>query len=165
MQEYLSQVNSKDLILYCLGFALVILVITTFLQERKLKRLLKGKSANDLLDSFKNIEKEYRSMKAFKEAMTNYLGEVEKRLSRSIQTVETMRFNPWKGNGEGGNQSFASAFISEDGDGLVVSSLHSRDRISIFAKPIKDGKSQYDLSNEEKEVLNKAIENVQRKKD
>jgi hypothetical protein len=164
MQDFLSQVNGDILVLYCLGFSLLILVITTFLQERKLKKLLKGKSANDLLDSFKNIEKEYRSMKAFKEAMTDYLGDVEKRLSKSVQTVETLRFNPWKGNGEGGNQSFASAFLNEEGDGLIISSLHSRDRISIFAKPIKQGKSQYDLSDEEKEVLNKAIGNVQSKK-
>ncbi|MGH7249434.1 MAG: DUF4446 family protein, partial [Minisyncoccia bacterium] len=54
------------------------------------------------------------------------------------------------------NQSFAIGMMNEDGDGLVLSSLYSRERMSIFAKPIKRGKSEYELTAEEKEALNKA---------
>ena len=45
--------------------------------------------------------------------------------------------------------------LNEDGDGVVLSSLYARDRMSVFAKPIKNNKSEYELSNEEKEVLSK----------
>src|SRR3989344_6036819 len=46
--------------------------------------------------------------------------------------------------------------LDEEGDGLVISSLYSRERMSIFAKPVKNGKSEYELSTEEKEALTRA---------
>ena len=46
--------------------------------------------------------------------------------------------------------------VNEDGDGVVFSSLYSRERMSVFAKPIKNGKSEYELTSEEKNVLDKA---------
>jgi len=46
--------------------------------------------------------------------------------------------------------------VNENGDGVVLSSLYSRERMSIFAKPVKNGKSEYELTTEEKEVLEKA---------
>ena len=46
--------------------------------------------------------------------------------------------------------------LNEDGDGVVFSSLYSRERTSIYAKPIKNGKSEYELTKEEQEALKKA---------
>jgi hypothetical protein len=66
-----------------------------------------------------------------------------------------MRFNPFIDAGS--NQSFAIALINDEGNGIVMSSLYARDRMSIFAKPIVNGKSEFELSSEEKDVLNKAI--------
>jgi len=39
---------------------------------------------------------------------------------------------------------------------VVLSSLYARDRMSIFAKPVKNNKSEYELTEEEKEALKKA---------
>ena len=78
---------------------------------------------------------------------------MENRLQRSIQAVETIRFNPFKGTGEGGNQSFATSFLSENGDGVVISSMYSRDRVSVFSKPLAKFVSSFELMEEEKEVI------------
>ena len=67
-----------------------------------------------------------------------------------------MRFNPFKGTGGGGNQSFAIALTDEKGDGVILSSLHARDRISIFAKAVQSGKSELGLTDEETTALTKA---------
>ena len=135
----------------------LILAIAIIMQEWRLRKILRGKNAKTLEDSFSTIQKEYEEMKKFRNSVNEYLSSVEKRLGRSIQAVSTIRFNPWKGNGEGGNQSFASAFVSEKGDGVVLSSLAVRDRLSIFAKPVEKGKSSYELTNEEKEALEGAL--------
>jgi hypothetical protein len=81
-------------------------------------------------------------------------------LSRSIQGVETIRFNAFKGTGEGGNQSFAIALLSEEGDGTVVSSLYARDRMSVFAKPVTGFTSKYEMTEEEKSVIAQVSKNV-----
>ncbi|MCX6747604.1 MAG: DUF4446 family protein, partial [Candidatus Nomurabacteria bacterium] len=72
---------------------------------------------------------------------------------KSISGLETLRFNPFPD--QGSNQSFAISMLNEEKDGVVISSLYSRERMSVFAKPIKKGKSEYELSDEEKEVLDK----------
>jgi hypothetical protein len=46
--------------------------------------------------------------------------------------------------------------LNEEGDGVVLSSLYSRERMSVFAKPIKNKKSEYELTVEEKAVLDQA---------
>ncbi len=138
-----------------LALAVLVLGISVFYQDWRLNKLLKGKNAKNLEDSFESINKEYRQMKNFRDAMSSYLKSVEERLGKSVQGVETVRFNAWKGVGEGGNQSFATAFLSEKGDGVIISTLYSRDRVSLYAKPIKDFKSEKELTVEEKEALQK----------
>ncbi|MBI2474759.1 MAG: DUF4446 family protein [Candidatus Taylorbacteria bacterium] len=154
--------TDEQIVWILMGLSLVcfLLAMTVITQQVKLRRILKGKTGGDLEDSFKAIEKEYQEMRKFRHSINQYLETVEKRLNRSIQAVSTLRFNPWKGSGEGGNQSFATAFVSEKGDGLVLSSLSVRDRISVFAKPLEKGKTSYELSNEEKTVMEKAISRV-----
>jgi len=87
---------------------------------------------------------------------------VEKRLNQSVRGVGTVRFNPFRGTGDGGNQSFASAFIDEKGDGVVFSTLYSRERMSVFAKPLTGGKSEYELTGEERRAIQKAREQMQK---
>jgi hypothetical protein len=87
--------------------------------------------------------------------MASHIHDSSRKLKKSIRGFETIRFNPFKD--QGGNQSFAIAFLNDEGDGVVISSLYSRDRTSVFAKPIKKMASEFELTEEEKEALNKAI--------
>ena len=49
------------------------------------------------------------------------------------------------------------SLLNDEGNGVVISSLYSRDRTSLFAKPIKAGQSEFELTKEEKNVLKKSI--------
>lgn len=124
--------------------------------ERRLKKLLAGKDAQSLESVIGTLGKDIRALESFRDTTNSYLKSSEERLRRSIQNVETMRFNAFKGNGEGGNQSFAIALLSEDGNGTVISSLYTRDRVSVFAKPIKNFSSEFEMTAEEKEAIDRA---------
>src|SRR3990167_224425 len=102
--------GSADIAIGVLAIAVLILAAIIFYQEKRIGNILKGKNAKNLEDSFESIDKEYKAMKTFTITMKEYLKTVEDRLQKSIQGINTVRFNAWKGNGEGGNQSFASAF-------------------------------------------------------
>jgi hypothetical protein len=65
-----------------------------------------------------------------------------------------MRYKAFDASGS--NQSFSIALVNEKGNGVVVSSLHSRDRMSTFAKPIENYESTYELTEEELAVLDDA---------
>lgn len=136
-------------------FTAVILVLSIwlFVIDRRIKKLLSGKNAQSLEGVISALGEDIRALKSSQEATSAYLKTSEERLKKSIQNVETIRFNAFKGNGEGGNQSFAVALLSEDGDGAVISSLYARDRVNVFAKPIKNFTSEFEMTEEEKEVV------------
>lgn len=140
------------------SLTLLILAIGWLIRfEIKLRRLLGGK--NQSLDSaISEIREDLSAIKKYREESEKYLESVERRLKKSVTGVETIRFNPFKGDGSGGNQSFSTAFVNEKGDGVVISSLYSRERVSVFAKPIKKLSSEYEMTAEEKESLLKAKE-------
>jgi hypothetical protein len=74
---------------------------------------------------------------------------------RSIQRVGLVRFNPFEDTG--GNQSFALALTDTNGNGFVLSSLHSRTGTRIYAKAVAGGRSDGALSEEEGEALRRAL--------
>ncbi len=135
-------------------FLILLGIIWAVITEKRLKRFFLGKKAKDLEDTILSLEKDIVDLKKAKENVQKEIIVINSKLKKSIRGLETIRFNPF--SDQGSNQSFAIGMLNEEGSGVVLSSLYSRDRMSIFAKPIKNNKSEYELSVEEKEALNKA---------
>lgn len=139
-----------------LTVATLILLGVVFYLFFKIRRFLVGFDSKHVGDSIQFLSTNIKDLQSFRSELEKYLASVEKRLRKSIQSVHTVRFNPFKGTGGGGNQSFATAFINEDGDGVVISSLYSREHVSVFSKPVKKKASEFELSAEEHEAIEKA---------
>ena len=86
------------------------------------------------------------------------LDELARRLERAsrshLQRVGFLRFNPFRD--AGGDQSFAVAVTDQDGNGVVMSSLHSRDVTRVYGKPLAGWASPYPLTAEEEQAIKKA---------
>jgi len=136
------------------GICIVWGALWAFSTERRLRRFFLGKKAKDLEDTIVKLEEHITALKSAQEKTEKNITEINQKLKKSIRGLETIRFNPFPD--QGSNQSFAVGMLNEEGDGVVVSSLYSRERMSVFAKPIKMGKSEYELTEEEKAVLKKA---------
>ncbi|HEY4502960.1 MAG TPA: DUF4446 family protein [Candidatus Paceibacterota bacterium] len=136
------------------GIAILFGTIWIITTEKRLKRFFLGKKAKDLEDTIVMLQDEITKLKTARVNAEKEISIINTKLKKSVRGVETIRFNPFPD--QGSNQSFAIGMLNEDGDGVVISSLYSRERMSVFAKPVKDGKSEYDLSEEEKEALVKA---------
>lgn len=133
--------------------AVIIAVFLGLHTEWRVNRLLKGKNGKTLEEVINKNAAEIERLKEFRKELETYLETVEKRLDQSVRGVGTVRFNPFKGNGEGGSQSFAAAFIDENENGVVLSTLYTRERLGVYAKPLKEGISEYELTSEEKEAI------------
>ncbi len=143
-------------VIILLVIAVVALAIMIMNMRRKLDQFLVAIDSRHIGDSLNYLKKETEGLARSRTETEKYLEEVEKRLRRSVQSVHTVRFNPFKGTGGGGNQSFATAFLNEDGDGVILSSLYSREHVSIFSKPVTLHKSDFELSEEEAAALESA---------
>lgn len=85
-----------------------------------------------------------------------YLKIMNKDLSKCIQKVGIVRYNAFKDTGS--DLSFALALLDENNDGVVLNGIYSREISNIYAKPVESGKSNYTISEQEQEAINKAIE-------
>ena len=96
-------------------------------------------------------------LRELKENFEKILAEFEnlkKENKFNLQKVGLVRFNPFKE--VGGNQSFSIALLDGDDNGIVITSLYTREGNRVYGKPIKQGQSDYLLSEEEKKAIEKA---------
>ncbi|MDQ5954451.1 MAG: hypothetical protein QG583_379 [Patescibacteria group bacterium] len=136
------------------GIAIILGTLWIIKTEKRLKRFFLGKKAKDLEDTIGILEDNIIKLNRAKEQTEEEIKVINQKLRKSLRGLETIRFNPFPD--QGSNQSFAIGILNEDKDGVILSSLYSRERMSVFAKPIKGGKSEYELTEEEKSALEKA---------
>jgi hypothetical protein len=153
-------IDLMTIILILLLITILALLYYIFYLNRKLDKFLSGVSTTNLDESITSIKASLVEFEKFKDDMQTYLLTVERRLKKSVQTISTIRFNPFKGTGSGSNQSFSTVFLNEERDGVIISSLYSREHISVYSKPIKAGNPEYELSDEEKVALKEAKNNL-----
>lgn len=106
-----------------------------------------GNSLKEIFDQLKELKKDF-------EKISKEVEELKKKNEFHIQKIGMVRFNPFQEIG--GNQSFSLALLDANDNGVVITSLYTREGNRVYGKPIKNGKSEYLLSEEEKEAIEKA---------
>lgn len=141
------------------GLNAILIVVLSYLIYR-LSGVLKGKNARNLEDTLRTGFSKITELESENMVLKTRVETLERKMKESVRNVEAVRFNPF--NDAGSNQSFAAAFVNEEGNGVVVSSLYARERMNVFAKPIERFNSTHELSGEEKEVLRRSREKTSR---
>ena len=146
--------STNTLLFGILFFLLAVALFFIVRIELRLRKLFKGNKANTLEELLGNVVKGVSILDERCTVQEQDIKTLEERLAKQGRGVKLTRFNPF--GDVGGNQSFAVAFVNKEGDGVVFSSLYSRDRMSVFAKPINKGVSDIELTTEEKAVVEEA---------
>lgn len=138
----------------------IILLVFNYLKLNKIKR--EYSEFMKKLGSGKNIDEDLKAYIGRVEKVENlnkeiiqYCERLDKTVDTCIQKVGMVRYNAFKDVGS--NLSFTLALLDNNNNGVVLNGIYSRDNSNIYAKPLKDGKSEYVLSEEEKEAIEKAI--------
>jgi hypothetical protein len=144
------------IILVVLAIADIVLIFLFLKTRKKIKIFMKGAKVMDVEEVVTEQTKIIKEVKKDIKKLSDWNNELQKICDISITKVGVVRFNPFKDTG--GDQSFAIALMDSNNNGLVISSLYSREGTRIYTKPIEAGKSiNYNLSDEEQEAINKAI--------
>ena len=138
-----------------MGVLAVWLMVLTFVFWRiwsHYRRLVKGVSTGNLQVVLEKVLERLELNAANFNGLRKELEKMRLDNFDHLQKVGFMRFNPYPETG--GNQSFSLAFLDGKDNGVVISSLHSRESTRLYAKKIMAGKPKdYDLSAEERQVL------------
>jgi len=150
--------NLGNFSLVIFGFLFVWLTILSVLFYRLFshyQRLTKGVTKKDLKAVLDELLKGFNEEHNRISDLTKNLEKLEKDGLYHIQKIGLVRFNPFAETG--GDQSFCLAVLDHHDNGFVISSLHSRDKTRLYAKPIRNGKAVgYELSNEETQAIKKS---------
>ncbi len=161
LNRFLS--DNLALALGVLGLLVLLLLVLSVVQSVRLRRATgiyralvsgeQGGSLQELLDGhIGRVEEVSGSLKELIR-LVEYL---EQRTRGSLQHIGLVRFNPFADTGS--DQSFAIALLDDRRDGVVISSLHGRANTRVFAKPVENGTSRHQLSDEEREAIRIAVD-------
>ena len=152
----MSDPNVYYLFLGLAGFWLLILSFIVFRLFFHYQSLTRGLSHKDLISALNNF---IAKTAANQEAIESVKARLAKETADNklhLQKVGFIRFNPFTDTG--GNQSFVVSLLDENGTGVVISSLHSRENTRIYARAIEKGQCQDQvLSKEERQVIKDSL--------
>lgn len=142
-------------IIAALGALCVGLVAWLWAVSARLARLTRGGKAGSLDEAIGQIDADIAALKDFARRADAGLKLTDRRLRGAIRGVSARNFSAFQGL-ESGGQSGAVALVTEDGDGVIVSTISSRERVNVFTKPVEAGACALPLSDEERAALEKA---------
>ena len=169
MSNLLDILKTEDyLIISCLINVVLIIVtiVNTIILKRTNKKYIKfmkqlGNGSNldemlkDYLRDVKEIKKDNSEIKA-------YYTKLDDDISKCIQKIGIVRYNAFRD--VGGDLSFTMALMDREDNGIVLNGIYGSESSNIYAKPIKEGISTYQLSEEEKYAIELAKQPKRRKK-
>ena len=151
-----TPISTEEIIIYVLVAVVVILIAWIIRLETKIKNIPSAKINENINNQIEALQEDISELENFREKSNSNFTTIGNELKKTIKGIETIRFNPFKDGSVGGNQSFATTLVDDYGNGVVISSLYSRERVSVFAKPIVNWTCEYELSEEEKISLKQA---------
>lgn len=142
-----------------MGWLLILLLVTVivetivllFVHKRYvsfMKRLGNGKNLDEML---KNYLEEVNGVKKDNAEIKNYYTKLDADLASCIQKVGLVRYNAFRDVGS--DLSFAIALLDGNNNGVVFNGIYGSESSNIYAKPIKNKESSYQLSQEEEYAI------------
>ncbi|MFA6940032.1 MAG: DUF4446 family protein [Clostridiaceae bacterium] len=158
--EILNQ-NSIYIILSLAGISLILIILVTILfssingLKAKYKKMMRGINGNNLEEVITEYYKKFDNISNQFVKLNGSFSQIDKRISSCIQKTSIKRYKAFENVGS--DLSFSLALLDEKNNGLILTGIYGREESTTYAKPVDSGISRYELSVEEKEVLEEAI--------
>jgi len=123
--------------------------------QKRWRQLMTGSEGNSLEQLLYETLRRVSLMDETLKAHGNHLQQLQSQTDRCIQQVGILRYDAFPDSG--GQQSFAIALLNRHGDGIVLSGIHSRQEMRVYAKPIQRMRSVIGLSDEEQLAIREAV--------
>lgn len=137
------------------GLALL-LVIALFVRLRRLSRALAGLTGDgaertSFVSALERSQAAAESLRRDVATLSSDLSSARADLSDALRHVAVVRYDAFEDMG--GRMSFSAALLDDAGDGLVLTSINSRQEARTYAKGVKGGASDHSLSQEEQQAI------------
>jgi len=139
-----------------LGVAVLALTYRLRAVRRTYARLLAGgDSGEDLLAAVARQVESVDRLRGKLNLIGRETAQLRQRTSSLVRTVGFTRYDAFPD--VGGQLSYSAAFLDEAGDGVVLSTINGRSDTRSYAKPVRGGHSDHNLSDEERTAIAMAM--------
>ena len=154
---------SQYMVYIMLGLVLLVLVLIIIMcvnaiKMKKLKRRFErfmSKEDVNLEELLVQYTKKLNVLLQNEKEMQTSIEYMEKVVKNCVQKVGVVRYQAIQNMGA--DLSYTVALLDENNDGVVFNGIYGRDGCYTYAKPIVEGKSSYNLSDEEVQAIENAI--------
>jgi hypothetical protein len=131
---------------------------------RNEQRMVLGDRRTDLVSHAAELERQFGALHEYVEDAASRLNgrmeTAEQRIDRTLAYRSLVRYDAY---GEmSGRQSTSIALLDATRSGVVLSSIHHRDQARLYAKQMREGTPELELSPEEDEAIRLALEGRKR---
>lgn len=148
-QDFLKAMLITNIVLILLVFINIVYMIYT--NRKYINFMRKMGNGNNLDEMLRKYLEDVREIKKDNSEIKAYYTQLDNNIDACVQKIGLVRYNAFKDVGS--DLSFAIALLDRNDNGVVLNGLYGSESSNIFAKPIKNGVSKYQLSEEEKEAL------------
>ncbi|MGH2877716.1 MAG: DUF4446 family protein [Solirubrobacteraceae bacterium] len=141
----------------------LVMTVVLFLRIVRLRseqRAVLGDRREDLVSHAASLQSQFQALHAYVEDVARHLetrvGTAETRLDGAVAHTSLVRYDAY---GEmSGRQSISIALLDARRTGIVLSAIHHRDQARVYAKQVREGHGELELSPEEEEAMRAAVE-------
>jgi Protein of unknown function (DUF4446) len=124
------------------------------------QRVILGDGRQDLVSHAATLDSQFQALTDYVQdaaaRLDHRVGEAEHRLDGTMAYRALVRYDAY---GEmSGRQSTSIAILDKTRSGLILSSIHHRDQARLYAKQVRNGQAELELSPEEDEAIRLALE-------
>ncbi|MDV3427913.1 MAG: DUF4446 family protein [Bacillota bacterium] len=158
--EILNQ-NSIYIILSLAGISIILMIMVIILfssvngLKTKYKKMMRGVNGSNLEEVISEYYRKFDNISDQFGKLNGSLSQIDKRIGACIQKTAIKRYKAFENVGS--DLSFSLALLDEKNNGLILTGIYGREESTTYAKPVDSGISRYELSVEEKNVLEEAI--------
>lgn len=148
-------------LIFGISFLVVVLFVAQIILHRKFSKLrtryevmMNGQGVADLEKLLVTMQQTLTLNEQQINDVRQHLTQLSEKLKLNKGKTAIKRYKAFADHGS--DLSFSIALLDDFGDGIVLSGIHHSEYSYIYAKPIKDGQSEYKLTPEEVSVIHQA---------
>lgn len=136
------------------GVGLIVTYRSLLRYQRNQHVIMGSRGSVDIVEHVVSVDEKLANLRLAVEDLTLVVRDHDVRLDATLSRVGIVRFDAY--HDLGGRQSTAVAFLNSQGDGVIITTVVSRDFARMYVKLIRDGAPDIPLAPEEAEALDQA---------
>ena len=137
----------------------IILLIVLLCKLKKLRRrvdaLTRGKDTESMEDIMLNFFERIESLENHEKDVDADIKLIKETLKNTYQKTALVKYDAFREMS--GALSYSLALLDQKNDGIIISSMYSREGCYTYAKDVVNGECKINLSEEETEALKQAV--------